>query len=126
MNLIARLKEFDADLLLDLYREFLNSENRWDDSIYVNDEDFLNETFQSPADAVRATYYGNYRFSDNYARFNGYGNLESTDDFRDWIDIGELAEWLGNNPEMLRQYNLVKVCRYVYDASTGNLTTELV
>ena len=60
---------------------------------YENDEDFFNEFFcNSPAEAVRASYYGDYKYMDEYVRFDGYGNLESMDKYemiqkmQDYID----------------------------------------
>ena len=49
---------------------------------YENDEDFFNTFFyNNPTEAVRSSYYGNYNYCDKYVRFNGYGNLESFNDY---------------------------------------------
>ena len=105
-NIIVQLKGFWDDKLLDLYREFLTDQKRWEDSIYFNDEDFVNEYFECPNDAVRAVCHGNYRFNDDYCRINAYGNLESTPYLHDWIPFDEVAEWLIDNPRMLDQYGI--------------------
>lgn len=43
-----------------------------------NDEEFFNIYFYNkPDEAVRATYYGDYNYMDDYVRFNAYSNLES-------------------------------------------------
>lgn len=61
--------------------------NGWDGSypnlcFYENDEYFFLDFFGSePMEAVRAAYYGNYKYMDEYVRFNGYGNLESMDKY---------------------------------------------
>ena len=34
-----------------------------------------------PMEAVRSSYYGDYNYCDDYVRFNGYGNLESFNDY---------------------------------------------
>ena len=47
-------------------------------SYYYNDDDFFAMTFGTNVlDAVRAVCYGDYNYSDDYVRFNAYGNLES-------------------------------------------------
>lgn len=48
-----------------------------DDIVYENDESFFDDNFGSPLEAVRATYYGDYTFTDDYVWFNGCGNLDS-------------------------------------------------
>src|SRR6185312_393228 len=68
-------------------KEIVNELNSWDGclddlSCHENDEDFFNTFFENnPSGAVRATHYGEYNYSDDYVRFNGYGNLES---FNEW------------------------------------------
>ena len=47
-----------------------------------NDEEFFNTYFyNNPTEAVRASYYGDYNYCDDYVRFNGYGNLESANEY---------------------------------------------
>ena len=47
-----------------------------------NDEEFFNDFFfNNPMEAVRSSFYGNYKFCDEYVKFNGYGNLESFNDY---------------------------------------------
>jgi hypothetical protein len=51
-------------------------------------------------EAVRAASYGEYDYSDNYVKFNGYGNLESldyitTDDLGNSVDA--IAEEVADN-----------------------------
>lgn len=50
---------------------------------FENDEEFF-ETFFShnPMEAVRASFYGDYRYADQYVRFDGYGNLESLEEYQ--------------------------------------------
>lgn len=50
---------------------------------WENDEEFF-ETFFShnPMEAVRASFYGDYRYADPYVRFDGYGNLESLEEYQ--------------------------------------------
>lgn len=51
--------------------------------MYENDEEFFNTFYQEePSEAVRAVYYGNYKYMDDYVRFDGYYNLESFDEWQ--------------------------------------------
>ena len=67
---------------------------------YDNDEYTINELFNSPAEALRSAYFGDYDYNKPYFKFNGYGNIESLDEYdlrnqaRNCIDdiINELLE----------------------------------
>ena len=60
---------------------------------YENNEEFFNTFFyNTPMEAVRSSFYGDYHFADNWVKFDGYGNLKSVNDYdleneyRDYID----------------------------------------
>lgn len=99
------LKDLDDGELLNLYNEY----NEYD-QIYYNDEDFLDEFFSTPTEAVRAVYYGDYKYSDRYVKFNGYGNLDSADFLDDFIYLFELIDNLKDGEYLLDEYN-----DYLYD-----------
>lgn len=69
--------------------------NSWNGSLdhleyFENDEEFFNMFFENKViEAVRAVYYGNYNYNDDYVKFDGYGNLE-TCNYYDFIE--ELQE----------------------------------
>ena len=66
---------------------------------WENDEEFFNTFFSdNPMEVARATFYGNYKYCDPYVRFNGYGNLESFD-----------------------EYELIKECKYYIDEIVNSL-----
>lgn len=72
-----------------LFNEYA-SEYDPDNQIFDFDECFF-ETFFSgnPIEAVRAAHFGNIEsWSDEYIRFNGYGNLVSMSDYQaaEWAD----------------------------------------
>jgi hypothetical protein len=81
--------------------------NSWNGSFdhlefYHNDEDFFDTFFEGrPMEAVRAAHFGEYSYGDDYVRFNGYGNLESFNDYQleqDLKDeIEEIAEAIIEN-----------------------------
>jgi len=66
------------------------------------DDDFWKNYFKdNPYEAARATYFGNIQnWNDEYIRFNGYGNLETTHriDY-DLYDTEILEAWLAQTIE---------------------------
>lgn len=71
----------DTDQLQSLVSE-MNSYNGCLEHLDVmeNDEEFFEIHFAgNPLEAVRAAQYGDYKYSDDYVRFDGYANLESFD-----------------------------------------------
>lgn len=71
-----------------------------DDEIHSNDDDFFNTYFENRTlEAVRAVCYGEYKYTDEYVVFNGYGNLESFNNPEDHISVGEIAADILENPE---------------------------
>lgn len=83
---MENVKQFlleNIEILKDVVREL----SSWDGSldhldVHHNDEEFFNTFFDGrPAEAVRASYYGEYNYMDDYVRFNGYGNLESLSEY---------------------------------------------
>ena len=61
-----------------------------DDELFEFDEDFFNTYFEgNPMEAVRSCFFGDIQnWSDEYIRFNGYGNLVSMSEWEaaDWAD----------------------------------------
>ena len=61
--------------------------NGWDSSLEhlayeYNDEEFFNVFFEGkPMEAVRAAIYGDYRYTYDYVKFDGYGNLVSVSEY---------------------------------------------
>lgn len=119
MDKISVFKELFAGLSIELKVDLWNQyacECAMDDYIYYNDEDFFNEHFSSPAEAVRATFFGDYRYGDNYVWFNGYANLVSSDYEWRWtndkdkvympIDEDALAHWVVDNDVDLEYYDI--------------------
>lgn len=109
MEKLERIKEYlldNEDVLKDVVRE-INSYNGALDYLdyFENDEEFFSMFFTDPMEAVRATQYGDYNFTDDYVRFNAYGNLDSCDewalleDLKDNID--EIIEQLIENANNL-------------------------
>ena len=72
-----------VDEIRDIVYEINSIDNSLDFLEYWdNDEEFFNTFFyNNPTEAVRSAYYGDYNYCDKYVRFNGYGNLESFNDY---------------------------------------------
>ena len=72
---------------IDVIGEIVSEINCLDGSLdfleyWNNDEEFFNTYFyNNPMEAVRSSFYGDYKFCDKYVKFNGYGNLESFNDY---------------------------------------------
>lgn len=83
---------------LEIVKELVSECNSYNGSLeeytyYENDEYFFNTFFEGkPDEAVRATFYGDYRYMDDYVQFNGYGNLVSVSEW-------QVEEELKNNVE---------------------------
>ena len=106
------------DYLLDnmeVLKDVVMEINSWDDSldyldVHYNDEDFFNTYFEGRAmEAVRAAHYGDYEFTDEYVRFNGYGNLETLSEsefHQELIDyIDDIVESLVDNYTHIHLYD---------------------
>ena len=108
---IEKILMDDKELALDICKEV----NGWNGEldkfdIWENDEEFFNINFNDrPMEAVRAVFYGNYKYNDDYVRFNAYGNIESLDQ---WelnkeveIYIDEIIEAMIRNYSNINIYN---------------------
>lgn len=96
--IISLLKEIDTDVLIGIWNTYCSDENM-DDYIYENDDYNINEIFTKPDEALRAAFYGDYRYNHDYFVLNGYGNLESFDEYDAYnhIDIDILADYIMEN-----------------------------
>lgn len=102
-NNLEAIKEYLTDLtdldLVNTWNEYAR-EHDSDNEIYNNDEEFFEVFFSGRTmDAIRAVSYGDYRYQDEYIKFNGYANLETFNNAEDHIDITELAEAIMDNPQ---------------------------
>jgi hypothetical protein len=87
-QVIKAINEMDCTELVMLNNEYCESINGMDSMIYSNDDNFLEDYFNSKSDLARAISYGDYRYMDNWVTFNGYGNLESFN----YMDTDKLCE----------------------------------
>ncbi len=103
MNTHERVKDIlalcDDDTLIALHNHYSQEICGSGDAIYHNAEEFFSIYFSDVLEAVRAVCFGEYRYQDEYVQFNGYGNLETTNNPEDWFDFGELATELLEDPD---------------------------
>jgi hypothetical protein len=92
---------------MDQLQQIVSELNGWNGCLesleaMSNDEEFFEIYFEGkPMDAVRAAQYGDYNYTDEYVRFNGYGNLES---FNDWQYEKELKDSIDEIIDNLIEY----------------------
>ena len=91
MTIVEELNNWNSDL------DYLR--------VYENDEEFFEMFFEGthPMELVRMTYYGDYKFTDQYVRFNGYGNLESLNNFEYKEELKDNIEEILD--ELMENYN---------------------
>ena len=99
---------------IDVIGEIVSEINCLDGSLefleyWENDEEFFNTYFyNNPMEAVRSTFYGDYKFCDKYVKFNGYRNLES---FNDYDLEKEYKEYLDEiTKALLEHYQEISIC----------------
>ena len=93
----------DNEIDLDSYNEWLCENNYSDDEIFYNDENFFNTFFQDdPMGAARAAFYGDWNYCHGYVRFDGYGNLQSSNYPSELMDMKEeyWTSWIDDNIDL--------------------------
>lgn len=107
-SLREQLEEFVEDLndndLIALWNDMAISEGYSNNVVYENNEDFFENNFTSPYEAVSACYRGEYSFNDSYVTFDGYANLKSCSDLSEVTDNPTLVDWLVNNVDRAEDY----------------------
>ena len=80
-KLTKLLEEMSASELITIHNEYCDEVNGWDNHIYEMDDlnDVLCDT--KPDEVARLIFYGDFNPNHEYFVFNGYGNLES---FNEW------------------------------------------
>lgn len=102
------IKEYLENLsdyeLFALWNEY-QGEN-YDDCIYYMEE--LDEICESmnPTDLANKIFYGDFNPNDTYFIFDGYANLESSDNLDDLIDVDDLAQFIYDNDDDLNDDDL--------------------
>lgn len=77
------LEDAEISDLVALWNEYCQDNNYYDDEFYYNDDEFFSTYFDGaePMRIIQATQFGDYRYMENWVKFNGYGNLDSYGDY---------------------------------------------
>jgi hypothetical protein len=95
----------DENELIYINNAYCQAINNSDSEVFDNDEEFFSMFFPNAGDGIkvaRAIFYGDYNYSHNWVKFNGYGNLESISFFGvdDLCELPEvMAEYIAENFE---------------------------
>jgi hypothetical protein len=81
------LEALDDDSTVDMWNQYCSEVNYDDDIIYPLDEWTINDVLLRCVD-------GAFNVNDDWFYCNGYGNIVSTDDIFDQVDLGELADYI--------------------------------
>lgn len=75
---VEKFNELSTSEKIAIFNEYCLEYGDSDNMLNSFDEDFFEMAFSNPMEAARATFFGDIKnWSDEYIRFNGYGNLES-------------------------------------------------
>ena len=100
-KIINIINKMTTDQLIELNNRYCQSICS-EGEIYENDEEFFNLFFPNAGDGLRvaqAVFYGDYNYSHNYVKFNGYGNLESLD----YFEVNDLCELVSTMAEYIAE-----------------------
>ena len=75
---------------------------------WENDEEFFNTYFyNNPMEAVRSSFYGDYKFCDKYVKFNGYCNLISANEYELELEYKNYIDDIVNS--LLEHYDKISL-----------------
>lgn len=87
---VFKMIEFFKNEGIDPDEDFLTLLSRWGDSYVTEDPDELLP--EDRMECFRLGCHSSFNWSDTYFRFDGCGNIESTDYLERWIDWGVVRE----------------------------------
>ena len=98
-EVLEMLRDMNDNDLVAVHNEYCEKVRYDDDRIYYMEE--LNELMygMKPLDILREAR--DVDTNDDWIRWNGYGNLESTDCPEDWMDLDEIADYIVENEDPL-------------------------
>ena len=100
-----KFKELSIGERLSIFNTYCIEHGDSDNEIYSFDEEFFETYFSNPMEAARATFFGKIEsWSDEYIKFNGYGNLESMTEYEVLEDIDNYLEEIFDNPDTWEDY----------------------
>lgn len=100
-----KFNELDFSDKLSIYNNYCVEYRSGDDMIYNFDDEFFDMAFSSHMDAARAVFFGKIEsWSDEYIRFNAYGNLESLSEYEAEGEIAYDLDSIFEHEECWKDY----------------------
>lgn len=88
-----------------IFNEFCLEHGDSNNMLNYFDEEFFSMAFSNPMEAARATFFGGIEsWSDEYIRFNAYGNLESLSEYQAESEIEYYIEDIFEHPDVWEDY----------------------
>jgi hypothetical protein len=96
--------------IVTLHNEYCRNMAYYDDEIFDNDPYIINEIFSDTFKALQNMFYGKYNPNHDFFQFDGYGNLQSIEDYNvlDYIDINGIVSQIFEDP-----YNYVAFINFL-------------
>jgi hypothetical protein len=96
--------------IVTLHNEYCRNMSYYDDEIFENDPYIINEIFSDSFKALQCMFYGKYNPNHDFFQFDGYGNLQSIEDYNvlDYIDINGIVSQIFEDP-----YNYVAFINFL-------------
>ena len=98
-EVLEMLRDMNDSDLVAVHNEYCDKVNYYDDKIYDMYE--INDLLYGRSPLEIITDARDVDANDSYIRYDGYGNLESTDYPQDWMDLDEIADYIAENDEAL-------------------------
>ena len=101
-----KFKELSTSERLSIFNKYCCEHGDPDKEIHSFDEEFFDVYFPDhPMEAARATFFGKIEsWSDDYIKFNAYGNLESMNEYDVLEEIDNYLEEIYDNPDTWEDY----------------------
>jgi len=99
-EIIKAIEAMSNEEQMEIHNLYCENTYDMDNQIFCNDEEFFEMFFTGRiTDLVRAISYGDFEPNQEFIKFNGYANLETFNNVSLYLDTGEIAEDIQENPE---------------------------
>lgn len=98
-EVLEMLRDMNDSDLVAVHNEYCDKVSCYDDKIYDMYE--INNLLYGRSPLEIITDARDVNANDSYIRYDGYGNLESTDYPQDWMDLDEIADYIVENDDAL-------------------------
>jgi hypothetical protein len=96
--------------IVTLQNEYCRNMSYYDEEIFDNDPYIINELFSDTFKALQCMFHGEYNPNHDFFKFDGYGNLQSIEDYNilDYIDIKAIVSHIFEDP-----YNYIDCANFL-------------